>query len=92
LDLFFLSLNVATRHLDQGSFVVTYTIDNAEEAKEKLKNLLSYLLHAHGDSTTYWFSPTAIKRADHMKWDDANDRPITAKELDLDELLDDDLD
>jgi hypothetical protein len=72
--------------------VITYTIDNAEEAEEKLKNLLSYLLHAHGESATYWFSLMAIERADHMKWDDANDRPITTKEMDLDALLDDDLD
>jgi hypothetical protein len=72
--------------------VVTYTIDNAVEAEEKLKNLLSYLAHDHGDSATYWFSPAAIDRADHMKWDDKNDRPITIEELDLDELLQDELD
>jgi hypothetical protein len=40
---------------------VTYTIDNAEEAEEKLKNLLSYLIHEHGESATYWFSSAAIE-------------------------------
>jgi hypothetical protein len=88
----FLSIDPVTRHADHGSFVVTYTIDNALEAEEKLKNLLSYLIHNHGDSATYWFSPTAIERADNMKWDEVNDRPITAEELDLDALLDDDMD
>jgi hypothetical protein len=27
-----------------------------------------------------------------MKWDEVNDRPITAEEMDLDALLDDDMD
>jgi hypothetical protein len=27
-----------------------------------------------------------------MKWDDTNDRPITAEEMDLDDLLDDEMD
>ena len=88
----FLSVDAATRYTDRGSFVVTYTVDNTEEAEEKLKNLLSYLIHEHGDSATYWFNPTAIDRADHMQWDHDNDRPVTVEELDLDELLKDDLD
>jgi hypothetical protein len=67
---------------------VTYTIDNAEEAEEKLKNLLSYLVNEHGELATYWFSSTAIERADSMTWDEVNKRPITVDELDLDELLD----
>jgi hypothetical protein len=62
------------------------------EAEEKLKNLLSYLIHEHGESATYWFNTNAIKRADHMTWDEENDRPITIEEIDLDTLLDDDLD
>jgi hypothetical protein len=72
--------------------VVTYTIDNAEEAEEKLKNLLSYLINAHGESAIYWFSPTAMTCADRMTWDEVNHRPITIDELDLGALLDDDLD
>jgi hypothetical protein len=44
------------------------------------------------ESATHWFSPTAIDRADHMKWDDTTDRPITIEELDLDDLLEDNLD
>jgi hypothetical protein len=72
--------------------VVTYTVDNAEEAEEKMKNLLSYLVHEHGDSATYWFNSTAIERADHMQWDKVNNRPITIDELDLDDLLDDEMD
>jgi hypothetical protein len=88
----FLSVDAAVRHTDRGSFVVTYTVDNAVEAEEKLKNLLSYLAHEHGDSATYWFSSAAIDRADHMQWDDKNDRPITIEELDLDDLLQDELD
>jgi hypothetical protein len=88
----FLSVDPAVRFSDRGSFVVTYTIDNAEEAEEKLKNLLSYLVHEHGESATYWFSSTAIERADSMKWDDVNERPITVDEMGLDELLDDEMD
>jgi hypothetical protein len=88
----FLAVDAAVRHSDRGSFVVTYTIDNAEEAEEKLKNILSYLVHEHGESATYWFNPTAIERADIMKWDEVNNRPITVDELDLDELLDDEMD
>jgi hypothetical protein len=88
----FLSIDPPTRHTDRGSFVVTYTVNNALEAEEKLKNLLSYLIHKHGDSATYWLSATTIERADHMKWDEVNDRPITAKEIDLDDLLEDDMD
>jgi hypothetical protein len=49
----FLSIDPATRHTDRGSFVVTYTIDNVLDAEEKLKNLLSYLVHEHGESATY---------------------------------------
>jgi hypothetical protein len=88
----FLSIDPATRHSDRGSFVATYTIDNAVEAEEKLRNLLSYLIHEHGDSATYWFNPVALERADNMAWDDENERPITIEEMDLDDLLDDDLD
>jgi hypothetical protein len=54
---------------------------------------LSYLIHNYGDSAIYWFSSaSAIERADHMKWDDDNNRPITAEEMDLDDLLDNDMD
>jgi hypothetical protein len=88
----FLSIDAAIRHSDHGSFVVGYTVDNAVEAEEKLKNLLSYLIHEHGESATYWFSTNAIGRADGMKWDEETDRPITAEEMDLDLLLDDDVD
>jgi len=88
----FLSVDPAVRFSDRGSFVLTYTIDNAEEAEEKTKNLLSYLVNEHGESATYWFSSTAIERADSMKWDEVNKRPITVDELDLDELLDDEMD
>jgi hypothetical protein len=88
----FLSIDPSQRAADRGSFVVTYTVDNAPEAEEKLKNLLSYLIHSHGESSTYWFNATAIERADCMKWDDVNGRPITVEEMDLDDLLDDDMD
>jgi hypothetical protein len=88
----FLSIDPNTRHSECGSFVATYTVDNAEEAEEKLCNLLSYLSHEYGDSASYWFSATAIERADNMAWDDEQQRPITTEELDLDALLDDDLD
>ena len=88
----FLSIDPATRHSDRGSFVATYTIDNAIEAEEKLRNLLSYLIHEHGDSATYWFNPVALERTDNMAWDDVHERPITIEEMDLDDLLEDDLD
>jgi hypothetical protein len=88
----FLSIDPATRHTDRSSFVVTYTIGNATEAEEKLKNLPSYLIHEHGESATYWFRSGAIERADSMTWDDINDRPITAEEMELDDLLDEDMD
>jgi hypothetical protein len=71
---------------------VTYTIDNAKEAEEKLKNLLSYLVNEHGESATYWFSSMVIERADSMKWDEVNKMSITVDELDLDELLDNKMD
>jgi hypothetical protein len=88
----FLSIDAAIQHSDRGSFVVGYTVDNAVEAEEKLKNLLSYLIHKHGESATYWFSTNAIGRADGMKWDKENDRPITAEEMDLDLLLENNVD
>jgi hypothetical protein len=88
----FLSIDPAQRASDRGSFVVTYTADNALEAEEKLKNLLSYLVHLHGESSTYWFTTSAIERADHMKWDEVNERPITMEEMELDDLLEDDMD
>jgi hypothetical protein len=70
--------------------VVTYKFDNAEEAEEKLKHLLSYFIHDYGNSSTLWFLPTAIERADGMKWDEVNNRPISAFEEELDGILDDD--
>jgi hypothetical protein len=89
--LVFLSVNAAIQHSDCGSFVVGYTIDNTVEAEEKLKNLLIFLIHEHAESATYWFSTNAIGRADGMKWDKENNRPITAEEMDLDLLLNDDV-
>lgn len=86
----FLSVDAATRHSDRGSYLVTYKVDNAVEAEEKLKHLLSYFIHDHGDSSTLWFLPTAIEQADGMKWDAINDRPISAFEEELDGILDDD--
>jgi hypothetical protein len=88
----FLSVDAAIRHSDCGSFVVGYTVDNAVEAEEKLKNLLSYLVHEHGESATYWFSTNAIRQADGMKWDNETNRPITAEEMDLDLLLNNNVD
>jgi hypothetical protein len=88
----FLSFDPAQRSSDRGSYVLTYTVDNASEAEEKVKNLLSYLTRSYGDSVMYWFTAAAIERAEHMKWDDVNDRPITREEMDLDDLLDDDMD
>jgi hypothetical protein len=70
--------------------LVTYKVDNAVEAEEKLKHLLSYFIHDYGDSSTLWFLPTAIERADGMKWDAINHRPISAFEEELDGILDDD--
>jgi hypothetical protein len=52
---------------------------------------ISYLIHEHGESATYWLSTNAIGRADGVKWDKENDQPITAEEMDLDLLLDDDV-
>ena len=69
----FLSVDPATRYSDRGSFVATYTIDNAIEAEENLRNLLSYLIHEHGESVTYWFNPVALERADDMAWDAVNE-------------------
>jgi hypothetical protein len=88
----FLSIDAATRHTDCGSFVISYTADSAVEAEEKLKNLLSYLIHEHGESATNWFSTNAIGRTDSMKWDKETDQPITTEEMDLNLLLDDDVD
>jgi hypothetical protein len=85
----FLSVDAAIQHSDRGSFVVGYTVNNAVEVEEKLKNLLSYLIHEQGESATFWFSTNAVGRADGMKWDKENDRPITAEEMDLDLLLND---
>jgi hypothetical protein len=90
--LVFLSVDAASWHSNRSSFVVRYTINNAVKAEEKLKNLLSYLIHEHGESATYWFRTNAIGRADGMKWDNENDRPITAEEMDLDLLLNNDVD
>jgi hypothetical protein len=50
------------------------------------------LIHAHGESVTYWFHPIVLERADAMAWDDVNEQPITLEEMDLDDLLADDLD
>jgi hypothetical protein len=88
----FLSVDTAIRHSNRGSFVVEYTVDGAVEAAEKLKNLLSYLIHEHGESATVWFSTNPIGRAEGIKWDKENNWPITAEEMDLDLLLNDDLD
>jgi hypothetical protein len=86
----FLSVDAATSHRDRGSYTFTYTVDNAIEAEEKIKNLLSYLDHSYGSSAALWFLPPAMERADGMKWDDATDRPISAFEEELDGILDDD--
>jgi hypothetical protein len=88
----FLSVDTAIRHSNRGSFVVEYTVDGAVEAAEKLKNLLSYLIHEHGESATVWFSTNPIGRAEGIKWDKENNWPITAEEMDLNLLLNDDVD
>jgi hypothetical protein len=88
----FLAVDPATKHGDLGSFVITYTVENAPDAEEHLRHLLSYLIHEHGDAATYWFSSMAIERADEVEWDTENNRPITIEEMDLDALLDDDID
>jgi hypothetical protein len=72
--------------------VVTYTVNNAPEAEEKLKNILSYLVQSHGESSLYWFTATAIEQADQIKWDNVNERSITVEEMELDDLLDGDMD
>jgi hypothetical protein len=60
--------------------------------EEKLIFLLSYLIHEHGDLATYWFTSTVIKQVDHMMWDNVNDHLITAKEMDLNNFLEDNMD
>jgi hypothetical protein len=89
----FLSIDRSQRRGERGTYVVTYTQSNAVEAEEKLRYLLTYLEHEHGDSSvSHWFTQDACDRAEDVLWDKATNRPISKEEIALDDLLNDDID
>ena len=86
----FLSIDLGHQGNSKGGYVFTFASDIADEAREVVTNLLSYLIHAHGESATLWFTPSACDRADTMIWDEAEGRPVSTEEVDMDDMLDED--
>jgi hypothetical protein len=88
----FLAINPATKANERGGYVITYCKSSATEAEEKITNLAAFFKHQYGEESLERFTVAACEQADNTQWDEVNDRPITAKELYLDETMEEELD
>jgi len=70
-----------------ASFAVTYPAIHSPEATDKIVLLAKYLEHSHGQHVFKWFTADAIAWVDQIGWNDALNRPTTAAELDLQQIV-----
>jgi len=70
-----------------AGFAITYPAIHSPEATDKIVLLAKYLEHSHGTHVFKWFTADAVSRAEQMGWNDALNRPTTAAELDLQQIV-----
>jgi len=66
---------------------ITYPTIHSPEATDKIILLAKYLEHSHGHQVFKWFMADAVAQAEQMGWHDTLNRPTTATELDLQQIV-----
>lgn len=90
-DPLFLALNPATKSHERGGYVITYQKRYETEAIEKIENLAAFFKHHFGSDSLERFTQEQVNMAEQTVWDTVNDRPITAEELYLEDIMDEDI-
>jgi hypothetical protein len=90
-DPLFLAVNSATKPHEKGGFVITYQKRYEQEAVEKINNLAAYFKHRFGSEALERFTQEAVDTAETTIWDTENDRPITAEEMFLEEIVEEEI-
>jgi hypothetical protein len=86
-----LVLNPATKSHERGGYIITYQKRYEMEAIEKIENLAAFVKHCFGSDSLERFTQEQVNMAEHTVWDTVNDRPITAEELYLEDIMDEDI-
>jgi hypothetical protein len=87
----FLSLEIASKQMEQGGFVISYLKRHETEAIEKLSNLSAFFWHRFGENSLEHFTQEAVNQAEQTLWDKEMDRPISLEEQYLEEIADEDI-
>jgi hypothetical protein len=90
-DPLFLALNPATKSNEHGGYIITYQKRYEMEAIKKIKNLAAFFKHHFGSDSLERFTQEQVNMAEQTVWDTVNDRPITAEELYLEDIMDKDI-
>jgi hypothetical protein len=87
----FLSVEIAAKPMEQGSFVISYLKRHETEAVEKLSNLSAFFMHRFGENSLEHFTQEAVNQAEQTIWDKEHDRLITMEEQFLEEIAEEDI-
>jgi hypothetical protein len=86
-----LLVEIASKPMKQGGYIILYLKQHESEAVEKLSNLSAFFLHHFGSESLEHFSQDAVNQAEQMIWDKEMDRPISLEEQYLEDIAGEDL-
>jgi hypothetical protein len=86
-----LSVEMASKPMEQGGYIILYLKWHESEAVKKLSNLSAFFLHHFGSESLEHFSHDAVNEAEQMIWDKEMDRPISLEEQYLEDIAGEDL-
>jgi hypothetical protein len=76
----FLLVEMASKPMEQGGFVISYLKLHESEAVEKLSHLLAFFLHHFSENSLEHFTQEVVNQAEQTLWDKEMDRPISMEE------------
>lgn len=88
---FILSMELASKPMEQGGFVILYLKQHELKAIEKLSNLSAFFLHCFGSESLEYFTQDTVNQAEQMIWDKEMDCLILVVEQYLEEIVGEEL-
>jgi hypothetical protein len=86
----FLTVDLQDRGRDAGLFSASYPVYRKTEAESRWKYLGKYLEKQFGAEALEYFCQEALDEWDKVGWDDDKKCPISAEDLEIADILDDD--
>lgn len=84
----FLTVNPASKPLEQGSYVISFLKCHESEAMEKLSNLSAFFMHCFGIDSLKHFTQDTVNQAKQTLWNVEHDCPVMIGEQYLKEIED----